>query len=88
MTLVVADPDVPTGLFVQWTATGMAPRAASVGQGKPLPHEGLNGSGKRGWAAPCPPRGPSHRYLFILTAVNASGKPIAEVDMITHYKRR
>jgi Raf kinase inhibitor-like YbhB/YbcL family protein len=88
LTLVVADPDARNGLFVDWSAFGIAPRASVVKQGHRFLHEDANGAGSRGWVAPCPPRGPSHRYLFVLTALNASGKAIAEVSLIAHYARR
>ena len=85
--LQVTDPDVPSGIFVHWRVT-LPPTAGSLHQGQHPPHEGLNSAGKRGWIAPCPPRGPSHRYLFILTALDAHGKAIAEADLIAHYQRR
>ena len=85
--LLVSDPDVPSGLFVHWRAT-FAPSARGLREGQHPVHEGFNGAGKRGWIGPCPPPGPAHRYLFVLTALNARGKAIAEGDLIAHYGRR
>jgi Raf kinase inhibitor-like YbhB/YbcL family protein len=88
MTLLVADPDAPSGLFVHWHVTGIPPKAGSIAEGRRFPHEGLNDAGGRGWTAPCPPRGTSHTYLFVLTALNAHGRSIGEADLILHYRRR
>jgi Raf kinase inhibitor-like YbhB/YbcL family protein len=88
LTLLVADPDVADGLFVHWRASGIPPRAGGVNEGHHLAHESPNGLGRRGWVAPCPPRGRSHRYLFVLTALKASGKAIASAGLITHYGRQ
>ena len=86
--LTVTDPDVPLGLFIHWTATGIPPRAGSIGEGRHFAHEGANGLGKKGWTPPCPPRGSRpHRYLFVLSALDRQGHVIAEADLITHYGR-
>jgi phosphatidylethanolamine-binding protein (PEBP) family uncharacterized protein len=85
--LLVTDPDVPSGLFVHWRATFPA-TARGIREGQHAPHEGYNGFHTRGWGPPCPPAGrPAHRYLFVLTALNANGKAIAEGDLIAHYGR-
>ena len=84
---LVADPDVPIGLFVHWRVSGIPPRAGAVNQGHRFRHEAANGFGRRGWVAPCPPRGRSHRYLFVLTALDAHGQAIASAGLITHYGR-
>lgn len=88
LTLLVTDPDAPGGTFVHWRATGLAPRAGAVQEGHHLRHEGLNGYGSRGWGPPCPPPGETHRYVFALEALDASGKPIAEARLTAHYRRR
>jgi Raf kinase inhibitor-like YbhB/YbcL family protein len=86
--LVVSDPDAPSGLFVHWRATFPA-TARGIREGQHAPQEGYNGFHARGWGPPCPPAGqPAHRYLFVLTALNAHGKAIAEGDLIAHYGRR
>ena len=86
--LTVTDPDAPGGLFVHWRATFPA-SARRLREDQHAPHEGYNGFHKRGWGPPCPPAGQTaHRYLFVLTALNAHGKAIAEGDLIAHYGRR
>ena len=79
---------MPSGLFVHWRAT-FPPTARGVREGRHAPHEDYNSAHTRGWTPPCPPRGqPAHRYLFVLTALNARGKALAEGDLIAHYGRR
>jgi Raf kinase inhibitor-like YbhB/YbcL family protein len=85
--LLVADPDAAAGLFVHWRATFPA-TSRGINEGRHAPHEGYNSFHTRGWGAPCPPTGQrAHRYLFILTALNAYGKPIGEADLIARYGR-
>jgi Raf kinase inhibitor-like YbhB/YbcL family protein len=86
--LLVVDPDAPGGRFVHWHATGIAPRAGGVGEGRHLPGEMTNSFGGRGWGPPCPPPGQTHRYVFTLTAVGSSGKPLARAELVGRYGRR
>jgi phosphatidylethanolamine-binding protein (PEBP) family uncharacterized protein len=73
---------------VHWRATGIPPRAGSIRAGAHFPHEGRNSAGTHGWTPPCPPPGPAHRYVFVLTALNAAGKSIGEAELVARYKRR
>ena len=86
--LLVVDPDAPSGLFVHWRATRISPSSRDLREGQHAVHEGFNGFGKRGSGAPCPPPGPAHRYFFILSALNAYGRKIAEADLVAHFGRR
>ena len=88
LTLLVRDPDAPGGVFVHWRATRIPPRPGSIRAGAHFAHEGANSAGTRGWTPPCPPPGPAHRYVFVLTALNAAGKPIGETELVARYKRR
>jgi Raf kinase inhibitor-like YbhB/YbcL family protein len=88
LTLLVADPDAPSGLFIHWQVTALPPHAGSVREGHVFRFAAGNSSGKRGWTPPCPPRGQTHQYLFVMKALNASGQAIAEADLIAHYRRR
>jgi Raf kinase inhibitor-like YbhB/YbcL family protein len=88
LALLVRDPDAPGGTFVHWRATGIAPRAGSISTGRHFRHESENGAGTRGWTPPCPPPGPAHRYVFVLSAVGAGGKVIARAELLVRYKRR
>jgi Raf kinase inhibitor-like YbhB/YbcL family protein len=71
LALLVADPDAPTGTFLHWLVTGIAPEAQGVEGGRQ--HE--NGFGEQGWGGPLPPVGDDpHRYVFRLYAL---GEPFA-----------
>jgi Raf kinase inhibitor-like YbhB/YbcL family protein len=86
--LLVADPDAGTGLFIQWLAVRIPVRAGAIGENGHVGHEQPNTAGTPGWTPPCPPRGPSHQYLFIMKALDARGRSLAEADLILHYRRR
>jgi len=78
--LIVDDPDAPGGRFVQALAEGIPPVASIAGGGT----QGLNNFGRVGYGGPCPPGGPSHRYVFTLAALDrrlglAPGKRAAHV---------
>jgi len=88
LALLVRDPDAPGGVFVHWRATGIAPQAGSIAAGHHFRHEGENSAGTRGWTPPCPPPGPAHRYVFVLSALGAGGKVLARAELLAHYKRR
>lgn len=70
LTLVVYDPDAPSGDFVHWLVWDLP---ASTKLLPPLPSiakEGLTDFGRTGWGGPCPHSG-EHRYIFTLTALGA-----------------
>jgi Raf kinase inhibitor-like YbhB/YbcL family protein len=79
--------DLDAGGFVHWRATGIPPHAGGVRAGERLPHEGVNGFGGRGWGGPCPPGG-THRYLFVLSALDARGRTLATATLLGRYARR
>src|SRR5439155_25956745 len=68
-TLTMQDPDVPQGTFVHWNVTGIPARTRSLPVGAHPAHEDLNDFGKRGYSGPCPPRGETHHYIFLLRAI-------------------
>jgi Raf kinase inhibitor-like YbhB/YbcL family protein len=70
LALLVEDPDAPSGTFVHWVAWGIDPAKASLPEGESTPGSGTNGFGKVGYGGPCPPRGPAHRYVFIVFALS------------------
>ena len=85
--LSVVDPDAPSGRFVHWTASGIAPSARGLAAGAHAPREGLNGAGGRGWTGPCPPSG-THGYVFTLQAVGPGGRTLATARLVGRYSRR
>lgn len=70
LALIVDDPDAPRGTFVHWIGWNIAPEEHSFEEGKPLPFEGKNSFGLKGYKGPCPPPGNSHRYFFKLYALD------------------
>jgi Raf kinase inhibitor-like YbhB/YbcL family protein len=72
LALVVEDRDA--GNFVHWMLLRMPPDTATIAAGA-VPSGAIqtkNSFGKRGWGAPCPPKGdPPHRYLFSIYALAA-----------------
>jgi len=87
LALTVTDPDAPGGPFVHWRATGIAPTAGSLAQGRHFPHEQRNTFGTRGYSGPCPPPGPAHHYVFVLRALDGRGRAIASAKLVGRYAR-
>jgi len=81
LTLIVDDPDAPSGTFVHWIlfdipssvssipeGVGRSPAVAEVGGAR----QGQNDFHRIGYDGPCPPHGPAHRYRFWLFALDTS----------------
>jgi Raf kinase inhibitor-like YbhB/YbcL family protein len=75
--LVCDDPDAPAGTWVHWVLYAVPATARRLPEGvRPSPtledgsRQGRNDFRKTGWGGPCPPRGPAHRYVFRLHAVD------------------
>lgn len=81
LALMVDDPDAPGGTFTHWLVWNIAPSTTAVAEGLPPAGAsvGMNGYGKSGWGAPCPPSG-EHHYIFVLYALDAP--QIARADEI------
>ena len=86
-TLIVDDPDAPSGTFAHWVHFDIEPPTNTLPAGaKGVGIEGKNDFGKLGWGGPCPPKGPAHRYFFRLVALDVAslhlkeGATRAEVD--------
>jgi len=77
--LICDDPDAPVGTWVHWVVCNIPADAraldeAASGSGR-LPagsQEGVNDFRKTGYGGPAPPRGPVHRYVFTLYALDTS----------------
>ncbi len=75
--LILADPDALAGTWVHWVLYDLPassheleeaiPNQETLGNGA---KQGVNDFGKVGYAGPCPPRGPAHRYFFKLYALD------------------
>ena len=90
LTLIMEDPDAPSGTFTHWIVFNIPPERmnlpADVGGVKEIGGGGQQGSssaGERGYYPACPPVGSRHRYIFTLYAVDYTmGLPTADRDSI------
>jgi Raf kinase inhibitor-like YbhB/YbcL family protein len=76
LTLIVDDPDAPSGSFVHWVVYNIDPGKAGFPEAVPISTsqdlgiQGKNSTGKSSYSGPCPPKGSSHRYFFQLYALD------------------
>src|SRR5262245_52386243 len=71
LAVVVDDPDAPGGTFVHLVVTDLPAGTRSLGDALPTgAHYALNGAGRAGWTAPCPPSG-THHYRFTVYGLSA-----------------
>jgi Raf kinase inhibitor-like YbhB/YbcL family protein len=77
LTLILNDPDAPSGTFVHWVLFNLPAATASLPAGLPaqpqLPdgsRQGRNDFGDIGYEGPCPPGHSQHHYLFMLFALD------------------
>jgi len=90
LTLIMDDPDAPSGTYTHWIVYNIPPGRKSLPSGITAVKEidgggqqGTSSSGERGYAAACPPIGSSHRYVFTLYAVDYTmGLPTADREGI------
>ncbi len=77
--LICDDPDAPIGVFTHWVIFNIPSGARGLEEAVPAEGrlangalQGRNGFGKIGYGGPCPPKGPAHRYVFTIYALDAS----------------
>lgn len=77
LALVVDDPDAPARSWVHWVYYDLPAELAGLPGSIPAKErpetggvQGRNDFGTLGYAGPCPPRGPEHRYVFRLYALD------------------
>lgn len=110
LVLILEDPDAPAGRFTHWLVYNIPPGPGELARAQPnarvLSNEAQQGEssiGFRGYSAPCPPIGTTHRYIFRLYALDSSltlptadreatdqamaGHILAETEFITTLKR-
>jgi Raf kinase inhibitor-like YbhB/YbcL family protein len=75
--LICEDPDAPRGMFTHWLVYNLPVASREMSEGithsEGYPNgtlQGTNDFGKLGWNGPSPPAGQSHRYVFILYALD------------------
>lgn len=80
--LIMEDPDAPTGLWVHWILYNIPGGLTGLPEGVPKTDTVLDGAnhglswgvesfGRVGYSGPCPPPGKPHRYFFKLYALDA-----------------
>ncbi len=77
LVLFLEDWDAPGGLFVHWVLYDIPPTASGLPEGVPRDPElsdgsrqGKNSAGSLGYIGPYPPPGETHRYTFVLYALD------------------
>jgi Raf kinase inhibitor-like YbhB/YbcL family protein len=75
--LIVDDPDGSAGTFTHWLVYNIPQKIRQIDRAQPNAkvlangaQSGDNSAGNRGYYPPCPPPGPSHRYVFTLYALD------------------
>lgn len=75
--VVLEDPDAPGGLFTHWLVYGIPPDRQELPEGLPAEPvvaggilQGTNSFGTPGYRGPCPPGGPTHRYVLRVYALD------------------
>ena len=110
LVLILDDPDAPAGRFTHWLVFNIPPISGELSPAQPNvkvlangAQQGQTSAGSRGYFAPCPPIGSTHRYVFRLYAVDMditqptadresidwalTGHTIAQTEFITTFKR-
>jgi Raf kinase inhibitor-like YbhB/YbcL family protein len=110
LVLILDDPDAPDGRFTHWLVFNIPPVSGELARAQPNAkvlangaQQGQTSAGSRGYFAPCPPIGSTHRYIFRLYAVDMditqptadresidwalTGHTIAQTEFITTFKR-
>jgi len=77
ITLIVDDPDAPSGVFTHWVLFNIPANVRQLREGVPPQEQLQNGAlqgkndfGRIGYGGPCPPRGAAHRYRFTIYALD------------------
>ncbi|HVN53998.1 MAG TPA: YbhB/YbcL family Raf kinase inhibitor-like protein [Anaerolineaceae bacterium] len=93
LALITEDTDAPGGTFIHWVLYNLPPTLVllpeGLGKDAPLPNgatQGLNDFRRRGYDGPCPPPGPTHRYYFILFALDSA--PTLPLDLTAAQLRK
>lgn len=74
LTLVMHDPDAPSGDYLHWLVWDILPSTESIAVNS-VPvgaMQGQNDSGQTGYMGPCPPAGGPHRYIFDFYALDTT----------------
>ena len=73
LTLIMRDPDAPSGEWTHWLVWNISPSTTEIDEKAFLPGaiEGTTSFGKPGYGGPCPPAGSGvHHYIFDIYALD------------------
>lgn len=110
LVLILEDPDASQGIFTHWLVYNIPPYSGELGRGQSnakvltnKAQQGESSTGFRGYYAPCPPIGSTHRYIFRLYALESylalptadrdavdkaiAGHMLAKTEFITTFRR-
>jgi Raf kinase inhibitor-like YbhB/YbcL family protein len=88
ISIVMLDPDAPGGVFHHWGMRFPASvRSVSAGKVPRGAVEGKNDFGTLGYRGPCPPAGPAHHYVIVVTATSGRSA-VAHGTLTGTYARR
>jgi len=78
LALIVDDPDAPMGTWVHWVVFNI-PVTGRIDESSAPGEQGITSNGTIGYHGPCPPSG-THRYFFMIYALNSNLNPQKEID--------
>lgn len=74
--VLMYDPDAPKGTFYHWVIYNIPPNVTSLPEGVPKTFKTsfglqcINDFRRYGYGGPCPPHGSTHRYVFVVLALD------------------
>lgn len=88
LSLVVDDPDSPTGTWIHWILKNIPPDTKEIPENS-IPDgasEEVTTFGKAGYGGHCPGKG-EHRYFFKLDALDENGNIVEKAEWMGKYSR-
>lgn len=71
--LILSDPEAPNGTFYHWVIYNIPNSITTIPQGGLIPAGaaiGVNSANQKKYFPPCPPKGSTHHYIFMLYALD------------------
>jgi Raf kinase inhibitor-like YbhB/YbcL family protein len=76
LVIIMYDPDAPSGVFYHWILYNIPKNINSIPEGiqkspiTPYGYQGINSYNTLGYDGPSPPKGSTHRYIFLVLALD------------------
>jgi Raf kinase inhibitor-like YbhB/YbcL family protein len=76
LAIIMYDPDAPSGVFYHWVLYNIPKNIDSIPEGiqkspiTPYGYQGINSYNILGYDGPSPPKGSTHRYIFLVLALD------------------